>query len=252
MVRTPRLVRGKVPKRALVWAVTVVALLVLPAGAFAAGASRPAVPAACSGTTASYGVSGTVLWNGVDICTATTASSALGVNFADSANLTYTWSWPGTGSHNLTDARLQMFYFGFALATRDVPPIGSGQGSTGSFDMNWDPGALTYVFAGLYGLTASILDSNGTTVWSENFFVKATAPYSILAALPILLLILGIYELYAVARSGSQAAIATKRKTPPAAPPPTTPATAEEGGAAPAGAEGTPENPEAAGKEEPS
>ncbi|MGD0250566.1 MAG: hypothetical protein ABSB97_06755, partial [Thermoplasmata archaeon] len=74
-------------------------------------------------------------------------------------------------------------------------------------------------FEGLFGLTASILASNGTTVWSENFFIKATAPYSILAALPIILGIIGIWELYSVARSGRQAAFSGKGK-PPASPPP--------------------------------
>jgi hypothetical protein len=202
--------------------------MILPAGTVATGNTRStaALVTNCSGVQASFGVIAAVTWNGVNICGSTNQSAALSVDFTQTANLVYTWTTVGEAkapSLTLNDARLQMFYFGFSIVTRDVTLSGAGPATNGTFDMNWNPGTLTYVFEGLFGLTASLLALNGTTVWSENFFVRATAPYSILAALPIVLIIIGIWELYSVARSGSQAALSTKGK-PPAAPPPAPPA----------------------------
>ncbi len=173
----------------------------------------------CSNAQASGGIVASVTWNGQNICSASGASSALSVDFTKSAHVVYTWNSTGNGPVALTDARLAMNYFGFALATRDVGPVSPSVATNGSFVMDWDPGALTYVLEGLYGLTATVFASNGSSVWSESFFVKATAPYTILAALPILLIVIAVFELYAVARSGRQSAIAPKKGTPPPPPP---------------------------------
>jgi hypothetical protein len=204
-------------------AVAVLLFVIVPALSVAA-APRPASPAVlanCGGVQASSGISAEVTWNGVNVCSATTSSSALAVDFTNSANVTF--SWTSTSTVTLTDARLAMNYFGFALATRDVAPIAPGPMTSGSFVMSWTPGALTFVLEGMYGITASLFAQNGSTVWSESFFVRATAPYSILAALPILLIVIGAYEIYALARSGRQAGLS--RGGPPPAPPPSAPTT---------------------------
>ena len=196
----------------------VVVLLLGAVGAFAPGAARGAA-IGCSNVSAKYGVNATVTWNGVNVCSGGSASSAFSVDLTQSIGLRYNWSGPVGHPLSLNDARLQMFYFGFPLATRDVTTVGGVQGPSGSFVMNWTPGVIAYVLEGLYGLTASLLATNGTTVFSEGFFVHANAPYGILAALPILLIVLGIYEVYNVARSGRQAAL-PKTAKPPGPPPP--------------------------------
>ncbi len=190
----------------------------------AAGPTGPTAASNCSNAQSSYGVAGNVTWNGANICTSTSSSSALSVDLSQTDHLRYNWSVSAGPSLNITDARLAMFYFGFPVATRDVTQTGARVSTSGTIAMDWTPGAISFVLAGLYSLTASLLDSNGTTVWSESFFVNVTAPYTILAVLPIVLLLIAVYEIYSVARSGRQAALGRKappsppRETPPAEP----------------------------------
>lgn len=202
-------------------ALTVFLLVFLPAlsSAVTPPAARAASSAAgCAGTPVSNGISANVLWNGVNVCSYSSASSSLSVDFSKSADLRYFWNASTASAVSVNDARLEMFYFGFALVTRDqiasVPET-----ATGTFDMSWNPGVLTYVLEGVYGLTASLVAPNGTTMWSEHFFVTALAPLSILAVLPIILLVIAIYEAYSLAISGRQAGLGR----PPAVPSPPAP-----------------------------
>lgn len=200
----------------------VLVLVQAPAGIGLMPSASAGSPGA-SPAQSSPGLSATVTWNGANVDTAGSASSALSVSFSSSANVVFNWS--GSASSSITDARLQMIYFGAALATRDVSPLPTipRPVGTGSAVMSWTPGALTYVLEGVFKITASVLNSNGSTVWSENFFVRENAPYFILAALPIILLAIGAWELYEVARSGRLSALPKRGAPPPAAPPPTTP-----------------------------
>jgi hypothetical protein len=236
MGRRGRAIRGVISGASAFAAVAVALLMVLPSSTVAEQGTHlePSLSANCPGVTASYGVVANVTWNGVDVCGSTNQSSALAVDFTQTANLVYSWhttgGLTGPGTLTLNDARLEMFYFGYSIVTRDVTTTGAVPESSGTFSLNWNPGTLTYVFEGLFGLTASLIAVNGTTVWSENFFIKATAPYSILAALPIILGIIAIWELYSVARSGRQAATSSKAPSPPppTAPPPSAPASPPE------------------------
>ncbi len=195
--------------------VAIVALLLVP-GALAGAAVAAGAPTGnCAGATATNGIVAVVTWNGIDTCTARSPSTALSVDLSATAQVNFTWSGPPGSSTDLTDARLAMNYLGFALATRDVGPIVRTPVPGGSFAMDWNPGVLTYVVAGMYSLTASLFASNGSLVWAETFYVKATAPYLVLALFPIALLVIGAYELYHVARTGRRT-----RATRPDAPPP--------------------------------
>jgi len=176
-------------------------------------------------------ITATVTWNGVDVSSASSNSAALSTNFGSTIDVHYTWSSKGgLGAsapplYNISTARLQMFYLGFALDTRDVVDSNPLAASNGSFDMSWDPGFLRYVVEGAFGLTASLIAPNGSTMWSENFFIHANAPFSVLALLPILLLVIAAYEVYLLLVSGRQnlagptaASVGTPPKNPPAPP----------------------------------
>ncbi len=182
---------------------------------------------------ASGTVSNVLTWNGANVASNGGVSSALSIDLAQQANVRYNWSAaPLTGGPvTVSDARLQMFYFGFAVATRDVTISNPMPSLGGNIVLNWTPIAVSYVLGGAYRLTASLLTPNGTTVWSENFYVKGNAPYGILAVLPILLLLIAVYEAYLLARSGRFAT----RSVPPSAPttPPASPESAEEPSGAP-------------------
>lgn len=184
-----------------------VVLVLLPvlSTAIAPSAAQPASSASgCARTPVRNGIAANITWNGVNVCSYSSASSSLGVDFSQTEHIHYNWTAVRGAAVSVSDARLEMFYFGFALVTRDQI-ASSPETGNGSFDMSWTPGALTYVVEGLYGLTASLIAPNGTALWSEHFFVTATAPYSILAVLPILLLVIAIYEAYSLATAGREA-----------------------------------------------
>ena len=227
-MRPPRSRRSRVGLAAAVLAFAVVALLVnVPLPAHAAPSARPSALQPAAGLTAS------VTWNGVNINTLGSASSALSIDFSQSASLVYNWSGGAAAGITINDARLQMYYFGFAVSTRDVT-LSIAEG-TGSANLDWTPLSIDYVLEGVYRLTASLIAPNGTTMWSENFYVRGNAPFGILAVIPIVLLIIAVYEIYALVRSGRYAMLGRKGPPPSSEPGPSDKtAPAAGGGAAPA------------------
>ncbi|MFZ1023970.1 MAG: hypothetical protein WAN87_07540 [Thermoplasmata archaeon] len=195
------------------FAILLCTLSLLPVASLASAGtpSGAALRAAGSGPAGFYGQ---VTWNGANVASASSTSSALGIQFSNTAHLYYNWSSTAT-LYNINVARLQILDFGFALATRTVTLESSLPGLTGGFALNWTPGTLQYVIEGVYRLTASLVAVNGSSVWTENFFVHATAPLSILAVFPIVLILIAIYELYNLAYVGRQAARGQPRTKPP-------------------------------------
>jgi len=205
-------------------------------GSSGALASPSAAPRALATVTTADapGVNAVVTWNGMNVASAPAVSSAISTDFSSTIDVHYTWTSSGS-PYTISDARLQIFYFGFALGTRDILESNPVAATNGSFDMPWDPGVLQWILAGTYALTASLLSPNGTTQWSEQFYLHVTAPAAIGAALPIILLLIGLYEAYSLARSGRQAAIsaapARKNDDAPKASPPATDAGTGDAGA---------------------
>lgn len=208
---------GRVGLSAAVAAFALVALLTsLPVPARAssmapAASAQPGVP------TSPYWVT----WNGVDVSTAGSLSSALSIDLTQGASLSYNWSTGVTNPVDISDARLQMFYLGFAVSTRDQVLTNPVASSAGHIPLSWTPISVSYLLEGVYRLTASFIAPNGTTMWSENFYVRGTAPLGIVAVLPIVLLLVIVYEVYGLATSGRHAALSRKAGggPPPATPP---------------------------------
>ena len=208
-------------RAASVATLSVAAIFLLTAPGLAAAVTPPAAPvptaaAGCAGIPVLNGISANVLWNGANVCSYSSASSALSIDFSKTADLRFFWNATSGAAVQVNDTRLEMFYFGFALVTRDQIASAPESGG-GTFDMSWTPGALSYVLEGVYGVRASLVAPNGSSVWSERFFVTAAAPFSILAALPILLVVIAIYEAYALATAGRQESL-RGRPTPPPGP----------------------------------
>jgi len=206
--------RGTRPPRVglatAVFALFVVALLLsvpVPAKAARAG---PSVAFAAT----AYAVT----WNNVDVSTAGSASAALSIDLTHSASLLYSWST--ATPVNVSDARLQMYYLGFAVSTRDQVVSNPVAQSRGSIPLSWTPVSVAYLLEGVYRLTASFIAPNGTTMFSENFYVRGTAPLGVLAILPIVLLIILVYELYMLVRSGRYVTLGGKGPSPPPSTPP--------------------------------
>jgi len=185
----------------------------------------------------SAGTAYTVTWNGDNVDSYGTLSAARSIDFTQSVSLNYNWT--GSVPVTISDARLQMFYFGFAMSTRDQIVNNPVAKATGSIPLSWTPLSINYVLEGVYKLTASFLAPNGTTMFSENFYVRGNAPLGFLAVVPIVLLLIAIYEVYGILRSGRYAMVGRK----PAAPPPEAPPAAPTAEGAPPAAPAAEETP---------
>lgn len=174
------------------------------AGLVPSAAGRDASPLPLSSTAPNpgSGLRAYATWGGTNVSTASSASSALSVSFSSTITLHYYWSSAGAYPMTISDARLQMYYFGYALSTRDVVDSNPVAANNGTFTMTWQAGALAYLLEGTYRLTASLLTPSGGTVWSQDFYVHGSAPADILAAIPILLVLIAIYEVYGLLTSG--------------------------------------------------
>jgi hypothetical protein len=215
---TTRRVRRLVPLALLVIALVVV--IALPSVSVAASPTAAAQagpqPAQSSGLTA------TVTWNGASISNYSSPSAAARIDFNGVADVYYHWASPVVPAtpYTINDARLQIFYFGYALATRDVVNSNAGPALQGSFTMNWSTGSLQYILEGSYRLVASLLAPNGTTMWSQSFWVFVAAPYDIAALLPIVLILIAVWEVYNLATSGRMATLGRPKQPPSTATPP--------------------------------
>jgi hypothetical protein len=168
-----------------------------------------------SATSAGGPIRAYVTWDGTNISTATSDGSAQAVNFASTITLHYYWS--STSLYTISDARLQMYYFGFALSTRDVLISNPQPANNGTFTMTWAAGAIDYLLEGTYRLTATLLTPTGDSLWSQNFYIHASAPLDILAAIPIILVLIALYEVYGLLTCGRQSGGAGKAKPSPPA-----------------------------------
>jgi hypothetical protein len=226
----------------LVVLAAVAVLVALPTASATSVNSPKAVPAASL-------LSANATWEGKNISQANTQGSAFSISANQQIYVNFSYVVP-VGGPNVTVARIQAFYFGAVISTdqvstvtRFVPGLAPDVaiGGRGSGVMNWSLGTFTYLLAGLYQLTASLVDSNGSTVWSENFFIDAKAVDRVASGLIIFLLVLGAVELWAIATVGRSVRKARPKRSGP--PPPKqwepTPAPG-------AGSEGTTPPPDAA------
>jgi hypothetical protein len=228
-MRSPRARFRPIGLSAALATFVVAALLVSVPAPTSAQPTVLATPAQTSG-----GVAYTVTWNNVDVSSASTSSSALAISLSSSANLVYYWNVTSgpLSAVTISDARLQMYYLGFAVSTRDQVLSSPAPGS-GHIPLSWTPISVSYLLEGVYRLTASFIAPNGTTMWSENFYIRGTAALGIAAVLPIVLLVIILYEVYGLVRSGRYAGLGRKGEgAPPATPPPSTtvpPTSSDEG-----------------------
>jgi hypothetical protein len=207
---------------ALLLAVGAVALLLAPTPI--AARSDSVTPAA--GPPAPGSVGASVTWNNVDVSSHASRGSAVGTTFGGLVDVKFTWKSVGAipsrlTAFNISTARLQLIYFGLPLTTRDEVNSSPIADTGGTFDMQWDPGILRYLAEGSFAMMASLIAPNGTTLWSEQFFIHATAPFAVLAILPLLLILIVVWELYSLATVGRASAPSPwqQRLAPPPAEP---------------------------------
>ncbi|MCI4338406.1 MAG: hypothetical protein L3J72_03800 [Thermoplasmata archaeon] len=141
-----------------------------------------------------------VNWNGRGTANSSTIGSALSVTLGSTITLAFHWSGGTLGGPpgGVSEVEFQAFLFGFPFITRALTNNPALTTYTGVTNLTWDPGALNYIIAGDYQCLASIFAADGHTIWSESFYISVHAPYTVGALLPIILLLLVLFEVYAV------------------------------------------------------
>jgi hypothetical protein len=138
---------------------------------------------------------------------ANTASGAISVSVL--TPVVFNFSWAGHGGKfalpavfPVKTARLVFEYFGGPVFTKDQVSSSPFSTVTGSMASTVDLGQDRYLVEGDYLVQASILTANGSTVWTQNIYLKISAPHHLTAA-NLGLGGLVVAELYSVATIGS-------------------------------------------------
>lgn len=187
-------------------------------------ASRPpsAQPTPVIGTPGPGTVSvvGSLTYDGQPTANASTAGSALSANFNKPVNVEFFWNASG-GKINqplsipIQTARLQVYYLGLSVYTKDQTLSPPSVASKGSVNLTADFTLNRYLIEGVYELSGTLIQPNGTNVWSENFYLKISAPWHLTAA-NIGLGLVGVYEVYSIATVGRWLTGSAKKADAPA------------------------------------
>jgi hypothetical protein len=203
MVRTNRPRRaGEGPTLAFGAALTLWVLLVsLPS----VGAEPDPTPMSFSAGPLPPTVQGALSFNGVDVRGHGTPGTA--ITSAASSPGYFDFAWTAVGGKFGTPAfvavaaaRVQVEYLGVIVSTQSAvesPPI---VGSAGSANVTADASWAQYLTEGVYYLTGQLVGPNGTTIWSEGFFVHVEAQYHVTLANAGLASAAG-WQLFAVLRA---------------------------------------------------
>ncbi len=210
-----RVAPGARPRiRTLLGLTIALALLTLLPSLGAVGAPTPPRPSLTHDSVSAFSV--TTTWNGRSIANANAPSAAFAYGYVAPAAATFHWEGPaGTGNvGSIASARIQIVYLGLPLYTRSEISTSPLPSTNGWLNMSYDLRGDRYLVQGLLLLDAALLNTNGTTVWSETFYVRLTAPYNLVAATAGLLA-LGAVELYFVATVGPRSLEQARAQPPP-------------------------------------
>lgn len=182
-----------------------VALLLPTLGLFpAAGATAPANHASPAG-----GVLATVTVDGHPTAPATAPSSAIGVSLGGPLAVTFDWHATGVaggsvsaGLATISTARLQLYLFGAPVSSLEVDISNATPAPAGNVTLLANYAYAHYLVGGVYEMEATLLESGGTTAYSEWFYLRLDTPYFVSVASVIAGVVL-LWELYAIAELGT-------------------------------------------------
>lgn len=173
--------------------VAVAAPLLGTAAAFAVQVPSPAT----GGTFSSSLSRVSVTWAGKNISSAGQPSSAFSLSGSATADVYYLVS-QAPASAAISNASLQVFYLGIIITTSKASMQAYPGGPVGTSDasINFSFGPLIDALEGVFQFKASLLYANGSTAWSESFYVFVKAPYLLASGAVVVLLVLTVAELY--------------------------------------------------------
>lgn len=139
--------------------------------------------------------SASATWNGNSLSSAGSPATAFSIQRGDTALVRFNYT--GLGVTEVANASLKVTYLGVVLTTsKALAHVTGGPPVTGGSQINWSFGPLYNALEGVFQLTASLLYVNGSTAWSESFYVFVKTPYNLESGAVIVLLILTVAELY--------------------------------------------------------
>ncbi len=146
---------------------------------------------------------GYLTWNGINANTAPNPSSAISWTFNNVATVQYVFVGPVAGV-GVSQAFLVILFLGFPAYTKQVVESVAFGPTGGTITMTYDLTQFKWYLQGLYELHAYLENPNGTSLWSENFYVRVSQPYDVVVS-TVGLLLLTIAELYLIATVGPRA-----------------------------------------------
>jgi hypothetical protein len=188
--------------------VTLVLVFLAPYGLGMVSLARGATVALT--TAQGNAVSGSVTWDGVNVDTAPNVASAISWSFNNIATVTFNWIGAPVGTGGVSQAFLVILFLGFPAYTKQQ--VQSVALPAGSISMTYNLQQFKWYLQGVYELHAYLENPGGSSLFSENFYVRVTQPYDLVVA-TVGLILLTIAELYMIATVGPRAADKLK-KTP--------------------------------------
>lgn len=182
-------------------------------GLGSASTSRPTL-AAASGSAASEVQ---VAADGHPTAGASSVSSAVVISLNKPVNVTFTYATAtGTGlaasGISVGVARLQLIVFGVAAGVKELDLSNVHPSTSGTISVIGDYSYAQYLIEGVYLMHAFLFDPNGSTLYSESFYVKVHATYD-LTVITVAFAVLLLYEVYTVATLGSARSVANLVKS---------------------------------------
>jgi len=139
--------------------------------------------------------SASATWNGANLSSAGSPATAFSIQRGETALVSFDYT--GRGTTDVANASLEVTYLGIVLTgAKALAHVTGGPPITGGSQINWSFGPLYDALEGVFQLTASLLYLNGSTAWSQSFYVVVKTPYDLESGTVIVLLILVIAELY--------------------------------------------------------
>jgi hypothetical protein len=182
----------------------------------ARGATPSVAPALTPNDTCIVLNTACVTWNGVNVNSYPTVSSAASWSFDNPAYVTFNWLGAPAGNGGVSQAFLVILFLGFPAYTKQQ--VESIALPVGSINMTYNLQQFKWYLQGVYELHAYLENPAGNSLFSEDFYVRVTQPYDIVVA-TVGLLLLTIAELYLIATVGPRAMDKTRK--PPMKPQPT-------------------------------
>jgi hypothetical protein len=140
------------------------------------------------------GVAASATWDNHNLSSANSPANAFSIDKGQTAVVDYSYVQI---SGTVQNATLVVTYLGIVLTTSKASThVVGGPPIAGAAQINWSFGPLVDALEGVFEFTASLQYANGSTAWSQSFYVFTKAPYLLESGAVIVLLILTVAELF--------------------------------------------------------